>query len=293
MNSEKITFAPLIVGTMRLGIWGSKYNQSEYERFIDNCLDLNLTDFDHADIYGSYTTESEFGAVLSNRKDLRGKVEITTKCGIQYPSDARPKLNVKHYDFSAKHIIQSVENSLRNLQVENIKLLLLHRPDYLMEPASIARTFEQLQQQGKVQHFGVSNFTPTQFDLLNSHFPLVNNQIEISLLKPKALLNDHLFHFVNKAINITAWSPLGGGQIFDKNQPTQLKTLLKNLSKKYHCQIDQLLFAWLNKHPANITAVTGTSKIERIKRALEAQTIQLSQEDWYALLEKSVGQEVA
>jgi len=186
-----------------------------------------------------------------------------------------------------------VENSLKLLNIEQIKLLLLHRPDYIMQPEVVAETFETLQAQGKVAHFGVSNFTPTQFDLLNSYFPLVNNQIEVSLANPQAVLDDTLFYFMKNKIAISAWSVLGGGGFFKENKNTVLQNGLEELAKKYECTIDQILYAWVFKHPANITPVTGTSKIERIKSALAAKQIQLSQEDWYQLLEWQRGYEVA
>lgn len=289
---SKINFSSLIIGTMRFGKWGSNFNTAAYEKFIEECLALELTDFDHADIYGGHTTESEFGLALKNRPDLKEKVEITTKCGIQYPSENRPSIKVKHYDFSKEHIITSVNNSLQNLNVESIKLLLLHRPDYLMHADEVAEAFHALQKSGKVKFFGVSNFRPKQFELLNGSFPLVNNQIEFSLQNPSAMLNDDLHYFNKSKVKLSAWSPLGGGGIFISKEKSDLKDLLLQLAEKYCCKVDQILYAWLFKHPIQITPVTGTSKIERIKNTLAAKKINLTHEDWYHLLEKSLGKQV-
>lgn len=283
---KQITFSPLIVGTMRLGAWGANYNTNQYETFIEGCINLGLTDMDHADIYGHYTTEKEFGAVMKRRPDLKDKVEITTKCGILLPSENRPTIQTKQYDLSKKHIIKSVLQSIDNLGVDRIKLLLLHRPDYLLEIDEIASAFDELKSKGLVEHFGVSNFTTTQFDQLNKAFPLANNQIEFSLQNSNAMLSGE-FDYYKKNQLLSAWSPLGGGALLQENHP--IKTTLENMAAHYNCSAVQLLYAWIWKHPIGITPVTGTSKLERIKEALDAKSIQLSRQDWYTLLEKSRG----
>lgn len=281
-----IEFSPLIIGAMRLGIWGADYNTKQYESFIEGCLNLGINDFDHADIYGHYTTEEAFGEVLKRRQDLRDRVQLTTKCGIMLPCEQRPDVRVKHYDLSHNHIIQSVEQSLRNFGVEQIKLLLLHRPDYLMDVQEISAAFETLKTSGKVQNFGVSNFSKSQFDQLNQNFPLVNNQLEISLQNPELLLSGEINSY-SSAQKLSAWSPLGGGAILNDNKA--LMTTIEEMASKYQCTPAQLLYSWIIKHPKNITPVTGTSKLERIEVALAATKIELSQQDWYILLEKQRG----
>ena len=290
---ESITFAPLIIGAMRLGQWGSKYNTSQYEAFIESCVDMGLTDFDHADIYGDHTTEMEFGKVMATRPDLRARVELTTKCGIMHPSENRPSITVKHYDSSKDHIVNSVNASLKNLQVEKIKLLLIHRPDYLMDVQEIVEAFDQLKTSGKVDHFGVSNFTQSQFQLLNENFPLVNNQLEFSLTHPFPLMDEASYYFQQKQVKITAWSPLGGGKVFDSAHNPGLTSCLEAMGKKYDCGADQILYAWITRHPLGIIPVSGTAKISRVKDTLAALDIELTREDWYALLEKSLGHKVA
>lgn len=288
-----ISFSALIIGAMRLGQWGAKYDTQAYESFIEGCINLGLTDFDHADIYGSHSTEAEFGEVLKHRPDLRKKVELTTKCGIMYPSPNRADIKIKHYNFSKNHILESVEKSLTNLNVEQIKLLLLHRPDYLMDAEEVAIAFEELESSGKVKYFGVSNFRPSEFALLNSHFPLANNQIQFSLAHPQLMQDGDLFYFQKENVSLTAWSPLGGGSLLKDTEETPLNSCLKKMAEKYNCGIDQILYAWIFKHPSKIIPVTGSSQLARIKRALDATKIVLSREDWYELLEMRMGDSVA
>ena len=293
---KKITFSPVIIGTMRLGEWGVKMTTSELERFIDECVELGITDFDHADIYGHYTSETEFGEVLKRRVDLRSKVQITTKCGIKLTCENRPNHKIKSYDSSAKHILWSAENSLKELGVDSLDLMLLHRPDYLMNPHEIAEAFEKLKKEGKVKFFGVSNFTPSQFEMLNSFTPLVNNQVEISLLQKKAFQDGTLEQCLKLGVQPTAWSPFGGGELFTNTEDPKIEDIqetVRELADKHSATPDQILLAFLRKHPAGITPVLGTSKIERVKSALEGLKINLTHEEWYELWEAAIGEEVA
>ncbi len=295
MAFTKDTVSPLIIGTMRLGTWGSQLSTSEYEHFIEGCLDLDLIDFDHADIYGHYTTEGDFGKVFQSRKYLREKMRITTKCGIKMISDNRPDHKVKSYDLSAKHIKESVELSLASLNTDYIDVLLLHRPDYLFNPHEIAEAFETLKQSGKVLEFGVSNFTPSQFDVLHSFTPLVTNQVEISILHRNAFEDGTLDQCQKHKIIPAAWSPLGGGSLFGETTSPEInaiKKVLDSLSEKYNAAHDQLLYAWLRKHPAGIVPVLGTSKLERIQTAHKALDITLTHEEWYMLWEAALGREI-
>ncbi len=295
MALTKENISPLIIGTMRLGTWGSQLSTSEYEHFIEGCLDLGLIDFDHADIYGHYTTEEDFGNVLKSRKDLRDKMRITTKCGIKLNSENRPSHLIKSYDLSAKHILESVDLSLENLKTDYIDVLLLHRPDYLFNPHEIAEAFASLKQSGKVIDFGVSNFSPSQFDLLNSFTPLVTNQVEISVLHRNAFEDGTLDQCQKLNTIPTAWSPLGGGALFGKSTTPEIdsiKSVLDTLSEKYGAAHDQLLYAWLRKHPAGIVPVLGTSKLERIQTAHKSLDIVLTHEEWYMLWEAALGREI-
>lgn len=296
MENKVAATCSVIVGTMRLGKWGAKFNIAQMREFIDQCLELGLKDFDHADIYGHYTTEADFGAILKDNSSFRQQLFITTKCGIKLISENRPVHQVKSYDSTKEHIVKSAETSLKNLNTDYLDILLIHRPDFLMNPQEIAEAFHILKQEGKVKAFGVSNFTVSQFDLLNNFIPLVTNQIEISALHLNAFKDGTLDQCLSLGTTPTAWSPLGGGTYFtDENneQVIRLKPVVSELSKKYECTEDELLLAWLKKHPSGIVPVIGTSKIERVKSALKAQSIEISHEDWYKIWEASSGGEVA
>lgn len=291
------TISSLIFGTMRLGAWGANMNTVEYEKMIQESIELGVTTFDHADIYGHYTTEGEFGKVLKKQPSLRQKMELITKCGIKMVTPNRPNHKIKSYDTSQAHIIKSAENSLQELGTDYLDLLLIHRPSPLMQPAEIAEAFFKLKKQGKVKYFGVSNFTPSQFSLLNQCFELVTNQIEISINRLEPFTDGTLDQCLEKGIKPMAWSPLGGGKVFTELEDVSIQRIRKvgmKLMEKYEAKgLDQILLAWLLKHPAGILPVLGTTKIQRLEAAVEALNIELTDEEWFELLEASVGRRVA
>ncbi len=292
---ESLKFAPIIVGTMRLGEWGAKMNLSELENFVEGCLEMGLNDFDHADIYGHYSTEGEFGKLLKQNPSLREKIQITTKSGVCLTTDRKPDFYTNTYNNSKKHILKQAEDSLRYLETDYLDLLLVHRPDYLMDPHEIAEAFTQLKDQGKVKHFGVSNFTPIQFDIVNSLFPMETNQVEISITRLDAFLDGTLLQCQKNKIAPTSWSPLGGGKVFGKPEDKQIIRIQKvgnELAEKYNVGLDQILLAWLLKHPSGIIPVIGTSKLERVKSALDATKIELTRQEWYSLWKASTGKEI-
>lgn len=297
ISLQEYKIAPFMVGTMRMGQWGSKMKASEIEKFIEGCIALNLIDFDHADIYGSYTTEADFGAVLKKRPDLRTQMRITTKCGIKMVSENRPAHNIKSYDLTKDHIKRSVENSLLALHTDHIDTLLLHRPDFLMDPHEIASAFTELENEGKVRYFGVSNFSVSQFELLQEIFPLCTHQVEVSLLHREAFENGVLDQCQKWGITPTAWSPLGGGALLKSSSAdhnmAEVQKIVNSLCEKYDAQADQVLLAWLRKHSAGIVPVLGTSKLSRIKNAKESLKIHLTHEEWYLLWQAATGNEIA
>ncbi len=296
MLNPNLKATPFIVGTMRLGTWGAQFSSQAYEKFIDQCVDLGLTHFDHADIYGHYTTEAAFGAVLKRRADLRKKVQLTTKCGIRLVTPNRPAHQLKSYDLSKAHIIASVEHSLQALGKSVLDCFLLHRPDFLMDPHEIAEAFTQLKAAGKVLDVGVSNFSTSQFELLHSFTPLSIHQVEISALHLAAFQDGTLDQCLQHQVIPTAWSPFGGGAIFGETaNPVQarLKAAAEVLAQQYDTGVDQILLAFLRSHPAGIIPILGTSKIERIKAAYAQQNLQLTKAEWYALWQATTGEEVA
>ncbi len=291
MNVSKI-----IAGVMKWGLWGSKFDTPAYEHIIKESINMGVTTFDHADIYGDYTTEEEFGNVLRKEPSLRQQMQIITKCGIRRPCSSRTQFKIKSYDTSFNHIIESVETSLENLGTDYIDALLIHRPDFMMNADEIAEAFAQLKQQGKVLHFGVSNFTPSQVSLLNSRVKVEINQIQCSVNYLHPFTDGILDQCQELKIVPMAWSPLGGGNLFantDDERTLRIRAVAEILASQYSSSPDVILLSWLMQHPSNIIPVLGTSKPARIQAALKAIDIKLTREEWYMLWRASTGKEVA
>ncbi len=269
------------VGCMRLGAWGAVLNTDDLRKFTEGCLDAGLTLFDHADIYGHYSTEADFGLMLRQAPGLRNRMKIISKCGIRMVSDNRPDHRIKFYDCSKEHIVGSVENSLRDLATDHLDLLLLHRPDYLADPAEIAGAISSLQQAGKVIEFGVSNFSPSQLRTLKSYIPsLAFHQVEISPLHRQAFTDGTLDQCLELGVRPMAWSPLGGGKF---SEHVDLRKMLGELSREHGVAAETLVYTWLLRHPAGIIPVTGTSRLDRIREAAAARQVSLSRQDWYRI----------
>ena len=281
-------FSRIISGTMTWGDWGKKLSLSEMQVLIEKSFNYGISTFDHADIYGGYTTEADFGNAFNACSVDRENVQFITKCGIQMPCEARP-LNVKYYDYSSSHIRLSVENSLRNLKTEYIDLLLLHRPSPLMEASEICDVFYKLREEGKVNQLGVSNFTTSQIKLLQKEIRLNWNQIECSLSHETPLFNGVLDYLKTQNIGVMSWSPLGIYFKSDLPKKRRIKKVITPLCKKYNCSEAQILLAWLLQHPSKIYPVIGTTSSDRIKKAIEATKINLDLTDWFLLLEASMG----
>jgi predicted oxidoreductase len=283
-----------VVGCMRWGVWGENFTTKQYEQIIEACLSIDLNVFDHADIYGHYTTEADFGNVLKGKSSLRSKLSLITKCGINMLTPNRPHHSIKSYDTSSKHIIQSVEQSLQNFHTDYIDTLLIHRPDVLMDVEEIASTIHQLKQAGKVKSFGVSNFTTSQVALLNKHIKIEHHQVEISVTNLNAFDNGTLDQCQLENIEAQSWSPMGNGLFTEQNERnTCILHTAKDLSNQYNCSQNQILLAFLYTHPAGIVPVIGTTKFDRIKEAKNTMDIELKREDFYKLWSASTGNEVA
>lgn len=290
-------FSRIVLGVMKWGAWGKQLDTQAMLRLLEESLELGITTFDHADIYGAYTTEAEFGEALKKRPSLRQEMQLVTKCGIKMRTPNRPHHKVKSYDTSIEHITWSVEKSLKNLNTDYIDLLLIHRPDPLLNPDDVADTFTSLKTHGKVLHFGASNFSPSQFDVLNSRISLVTNQIEASLLHLNPFLDGTLDQCLLHRFKPMAWSPLGGGSIFtdstNANAHRVLAIAQEMVAQRTETTVDQILLAWLLMHPAGILPVLGTANIDRIKAAVKALDTALTREEWFELLQASMGKEVA
>ncbi len=293
--ANSLNFSPVVAGSMKWGKWGAHFNTSDYQKMIEQCIEAGATTFDHADIYGNYSTEEEFGLALKEMPAIRNQMQLITKCGICMVTPNRADHKIKHYNTSREHIIASAERSLKNLHTDFIDLLLIHRPDVLMDPFEISEAFSQLKKAGKVLHFGVSNFNVSQTSLLQSCFPVEVNQLEISILHTDPMYNGVLDQCIKEQILPQSWSPLGGGilnDLADDERSRRIMAVAEILGEKYAAGFDQILIAWLMKHPAGIIPILGTTKSARIKSAILAKSIDLSREEWYMLLRAANGHEV-
>lgn len=303
MNADQRSLSPdgpqlseIVAGTMTWGEWGSDYDTNTIADLIGHCLDLGVTTFDHADIYGDYSTEEAFGAALDlHSTSVRAQIQLVTKCGIQLKTSRRPGTTVKHYNSSYEHIIASAERSLRNLHTDYIDLLLIHRPDPLMDPSEVARAFTDLERAGKVRDFGVSNFTPSQFSLLRQHTDLVTNQVECSPLHPQPLFDGTYDQCQRLSLRPMVWSPLGGETYFggEGTKILRLRDQVRQVAKRYGVEEDVILLAWCRMHPSRPIPVIGTTKKNRISRAVRALDIELDRQEWFEILEAGRGTEVA
>jgi predicted oxidoreductase len=292
---NKLYLSPIIAGCMKWGNWGAGFSTKAYLQMIEDCLENNITSFDHADIYGDYTVEEEFGNALKLKPSLRNRLQIITKCGIRRLTPNRPDHTINSYDTGKQHIIQSAERSLKNFHTHYLNALLIHRPDPLMHPDEIAEAFSQLKKQGKVLHFGVSNFTPSQVEMMKTGFHVEFNQIEVSILRLDPFHNGQLDHCIQHKIRPMAWSPIGGGQLQKDTDEARNKRILavaEVLTEKYNATAEQILLAFLFRHPSGIIPVMGTTKIERLVSAYRAASLLLEREDWFILWRSSAGHDV-
>jgi len=285
----------LVHGLWRLAAWNK--NQSQIRAMIDFCLENGITTFDHADIYGDYTCEGLFGEALAAAAIDRSRIQLVTKCGIKLVSRNRPGHGIKSYDTSCSHILASVDNSLKCLHTDYIDLLLIHRPDPFLDPEEVNRAFVTLRDSGKVRHFGVSNFLPSQFEVLASRLdvPLVTNQIEYSVMHLAAHADGTIDLCQKLAIRPMAWSPLGGGKLFhqDSGQAGALREALSGIGRDLgDASIDQVALAWVLRHPVQFAVVLGTGNPSRISKAIEALDMPLSREQWFEIWQASTGRDV-
>lgn len=276
---------------MSWGKWGKQFSTKEQIDMIQFCVENGNSTFDHADIYGDYSTEAEFGKAFLESKINRDKINLISKCGIQLVGQTRTN-KIKHYNYSKEYIITSVETSLKNLKTAYLDTFLLHRPSPLMEPTEIAEAVSELKESGKIINFGVSNFTPSQVDLIADKTLVSVNQIEFSLTQHVAMQNGSLDQMLQKRIQPMCWSPLGSVFRNETPQSFRINEVLKVLSEKYDVSTDVLLLAWILKHPAKIAPVIGTTNKERILNANKALDIKLDLQDWFLLLEASKGEEM-
>lgn len=307
--NTSLSWSRLGYGCMQIGgKWDdSPLTQAERTRaaaLLDAALDEGITLFDHADIYTRGKSESVFGEALKAKPGLREKITLQSKCGIRFANDPTPGL-VGRFDFSYAHILRTVEGSLRRLQTDYLDVLLLHRPDPLVEPEEVARAFDELEAAGKVRYFGVSNHTPGQMALLRKYVrqPLVVNQLELNLLHSEmiedgVLANQTANHYTGQTgildycrlhgILIQAWAPVAGGKLIDPPRGADERTrkaaaAVKQMAEAKGVSREAIALAWLMRHPAGVQPIVGTTNVERLRRSAQADAVTLSREEWYGL----------
>jgi len=294
VHPDGLELSRLCLGFWRLRQWN--LSSVNLKNLIFKSLDLGITSFDHADIYGSFTCEEIFGDVLKSNTAIRKDIQLITKCDIVFPSDQRSQYKFHYYDSSKEHIIESVERSLKNFGTDYIDLLLIHRPDPFMDADDTAEGLMKVVEDGKVLNIGVSNFLPFQFDLIQSRLKieLVTNQIEFSLMNVAPLYDGTLHKCQQLRISPMIWSPLAGGRIFNENseQANRIKNVLNELAPKYQTSVENIALAWILNHPSNAIIVLGTGKSERLSEYSKSVDIKLSREDWFRILASAEGHEV-
>ena len=289
--SKEIHLSQIIYGMWRLTD-DSNLSHEHVQKKIHICLEQGITTFDQADIYGDYSAEEILGKTLRKNKSLRNKMEIITKCDIVAPCGKFKNEPLKYYDTSKAHLNRSVNSSVKNMAIEHIDLLLLHRPDPLMNADETGEALDELITTGKVRSVSVSNFKPWDRSLLQSRMSnkLLSNQIEFSLLNPQALNNGDLSFHCRDQTPVMAWSPLGGGDLLNKNG--KLRGSLNTIAKRYKVDLASVAIAWILNHPAKILPILGTNNLDRISKISESVAINMDRTTWFELYTASIGHEV-
>ena len=282
----------IVAGAWRMAEW--EFDVPARIRWIEKCLELGITSFDHADIYGDYRVEALFGEALAAVPGLRERMQVITKCGIKLLSHNRPAHASKSYDTSSAHVVASVENSLRSLHTDHLDLLLIHRPDALMDPEALAATFADLRASGKVMHFGVSNHSASQLALLHRRYPVVTNQLELSPLHMAALADGSLDQCIELGVRPMIWSPLAGGRLLTSGdeQALRVRAVLDALGREHSVSAATIAYAWILRHPSRPVPITGSRRIEAVREAVAALGVTLTSDEWYQVWAASAGHEV-
>ena len=288
-----LALSRIVAGMWRMNEW--RLTPQQRLAFIEQCLDLGVTSFDHADIYGGYGVEAAFGEALALRPALRARMQLVSKCGIKLVGAARPEHTIQHYDTSASHIIASAENSLRQLGTDHLDLLLIHRPDPLMQFDEVADAFRRLRQDGKVLHFGVSNFSRHQFESLNRRIALATNQVEFSPLCVAPMFDETFDGLQDVGVSPMIWSPLAGGRLFSKDDAAgvRVSTVVQKIADELRRPFGSVVFAWIMQLPSRPIPLTGSGRIGAVAEAVDATQFSLSRDQWFEILRAARGHEVA
>ena len=288
--NETVKMSQVVAGCMRAADAGMEGDA--LLEFAEACIDMGVTTFDHAPVYGGYTCEKLFGdAVLRKNPALRKKMQIVTKTGIVLPGKNGNK--TIYYESSKEEIKKEIEASLLNLGTDHVDLLLVHRPDPLANPEETADALDTLVKEGKTLSIGVSNFMPGQITMLQSYMknPIATNQMELSVKTTENFFNGVTDDAFTRRMPLMAWSPLGGGSVFGgaDEQSARLRKTIREIADAHGTSMDVIMYAWLFIHPVRIAAITGTMNIDRVEYAVEALDVSLTYDEWYLILEASRG----
>lgn len=287
----------MVFGTWRLLDGQAPPSTKDVLTRLELCLELGITTIDTAEIYGLYTVEAAIGAAFKEKPGLRDQFQVISKCGINVPSEEKKTTTTAHYNASSTNLIHCAEKSLRLLNTDRLDILLVHRPDWLASADDTAAGLDRLIADGKILHAGVSNYNPAQFDLLNDRVAqaLVTNQIEFSLLHRDPLDDGSLAQCEKNRFRPMAWSPLGGGSLFDPDNDAaaRIRQCMEGMRDKYDGADDgTLAFAWVMAHPSNPITILGSNHPDRIRSTAGASGLKLEHQDWYALWEAAQGQPI-
>lgn len=293
INVGGVDMSRIVYGMWRLGD-DEDTSPAHVQAKVEACLEQGITTMDQADIYGGYAAEELLGAALKAAPALREQIEIVTKCDIVAPIGKNSDKRVKYYDTSAEYISTSVDNSLKYMNIDVIDLLLIHRPDPLMDHEETGACLDALVASGKVRAVGTSNFRPWDWELLQSAMktPLATNQIEASVLFHTPFTNGDVAFHQRQGQPIMAWSPLAGGALFG-DEGASVRAVLERIGSDYGVGADAVAVAWLLRHPSGIMPVMGTNNLNRIKGLSDALKVNLDRQDWYEIYTAALGHEVA
>ncbi|MEX3015569.1 aldo/keto reductase family oxidoreductase [Gymnodinialimonas hymeniacidonis] len=293
INVGGIEMSQIVYGMWRLGD-DDDTSPAHVQAKVEACLEQGITTLDQADIYGGYIAEALLGEAFKASPGLRDKVEIVTKCDIVAPIGKHSDKRVKYYDTSAEYISACVDNSLKDMAIDVIDLLLIHRPDPLMDHVETGACLDKLVASGKIRAVGVSNFRPWDWDLLQSAMDtqLATNQIEMSVLHHVPFTNGDVAYHQQRNQPLMAWSPLAGGALFG-DEGASVRVVLDRIATEQGVGADAVAVAWLLRHPAKILPVMGTNNLSRIKGLSDAVKVNLSRVDWFEIYTAALGHEVA
>jgi predicted oxidoreductase len=291
------TLSRVTAGMWRLGEWNM--DPAQRLAWIHQAIERGITTFDHADIYGGYTVEELFGEAIAIEPSIREQMEIVSKCGIALTTPNRPAHTLKHYNTTAAHIVASVEQSLSALRTDRLDLLLIHRPDPLLDLDEVAEAFDRLHTEGKVLHFGVSNFTPWQYQSLSSAVRLVTNQVEFSPLRLDPVTDGTFDQLQSLGVSPMIWSALGGGRLFstsagdpDATRAARIRAAIDALAQTLGVSPATVVYAWILRLPSKPIVLTGSQRMSVLDEAVEATRLTLSIQQWFSIYEAALGQEV-